>query len=550
MTDVAVLIVGAGPTGLMAAVELARRGVPVRLIEQAEEPTSMSRAIGVQARTLEIFEKLGIVDDLLAAGQRLVGACMYASGRLLARATFDELDTRYPFILSIPQAETERILTACAGRHGVSVEHGVVFEGFDTEGEHLVVSLRRRGAPEKMRARWLIGADGAHSAVRHAAGLSFPGESVAETFWLADVTMDGQLPRDSIHTFFAPDGVLACFPLPGDRWRMVANAPHAQEGPSLEECQALVAERSHISCRVAEAFWLGHFRIHTRQVETYRVGPVFLAGDAAHVHSPVGGQGLNTGIQDAHNLAWKLALVHENKGRSALLDSYHAERHAVGRSLLGATDFATRVGMMRHPIARAVRNRVAQFLANLEVVQERIVRKVAELDLDYARSPIVSEHASPAIQTAVGARASLGDWNRFRLAPRAGIRAPDGFAFDARGRAPARLYEVLDGRWSTLLVFAGLDLHAERLAELGTMARSFRDAYGEIMRIVFVLPHEEVDRLDWDGALLLDTDGDLEDRYGARAECMYLVRPDFYIGFRSQPVDVEAFRTHLATWIA
>lgn len=553
-----VLVVGAGPTGLTLACELARRNTSFRIVDQASEPTRLSKAIGVQARTLEIFEDLGIADETVAAGLKLVGVTMYSGGQAIVRASFDELDTHFPFLLSIPQSDTERILTDLLQRLGGSVERSLELVALQQDERGVITTLRHAdGREERLRVRWVVGCDGAHSATRKLAGLELEGSSYDDRFLLADVRIGWDFPRDRITTFFAESGLLACFPMPGERWRLIATAPpdgpaDAHEAPTLREFQRIVDERSGADGTLVDPAWLARFRIHCRQVEQYRRGRVFLAGDAAHIHSPVGGQGLNTGIQDAHNLAWKLALVAQGAGRPELLDSYHAERHAVGVALLRGTDAATRVATLKHPVVRAIRNRVSSFLSSLEVVQQRITRSVAELDLGYAGSPIVDEHRSSIFRSRIGSDESdesptVNAWWAFDSAPGAGHRAPDGVLARPGDEDAVRLAQIIDGRRHTLLLFDGRAPTKDGYARLSEVARAVESRYSDHVNVHVVVPGgDRPPELTWHGSVLMDIYGDLEDRYGARAECLYLIRPDLYVGYRSQPADRDALLEYLS----
>jgi 2-polyprenyl-6-methoxyphenol hydroxylase-like FAD-dependent oxidoreductase len=558
MTElVEVLIVGAGPTGLTLACELARRGAAFRIIDKAAEPSPFSRAIGIQARTLEIFDDMGIAERAVRAGLPLHGVAMYVGGRQLAKAAFAELDTPYPFLLSIPQSETERILTEQLQRLGGSIERGV--ELIDLVQHEARAELRLRasdGSEGALSARWVVGADGAHSSVRRLIGLELEG-ATEEHFLLADLRVAWDMPRDRITTYFSEAGLFACFPLPGERWRLMATAPEdgpaePAEQPTLAELQSLTDERSAIPGQLSDPSWLARFRVHRGRVKSYRVGCVFLAGDAAHVHSAAGGQGLNTGIQDAHNLGWKLALVSEGRGQPELLDSYHTERHAVGVALLRGTDFEDRAPRLEHPIVRAIRDRVSSFLSALEVVQHRITRSVAELDLSYRGSPIVGEHRSSVFRSRLGAdetdeRPTLNAWWAFDSAPSAGERAPDGFVVRAAREEPMRLASVIDGRRHSLLLFDGRAPTDRGYARLTEVARAVESRHPGLVDVHVVVPGaDRPTELEWRGSVLIDVFGDLEDRYGSRAECLYLLRPDLYIGYRSQPADQSALLAYLS----
>lgn len=554
MSDV--LVVGAGPTGLMLAGELARRGVSFRVIDKAAEPTKLSKAIGVHARTLEILSDLGIADELIGRGVKLLGTQVFADGKLLVRAGFEELDSHYPFVLSVPQSETEAVLADNLRRHGGAIERSTELCGLEQDADGVSCTLKKAdGTTERVRVAYVAGTDGASSFVRKSLGLEFGGSSYSEQFQLADVRADWDLPRDRVTVFFSGDGLIAIFPIPNDRARLIISTAVSASAevvpPTLEQVQARYDAASHIPAKLTDAAWLASFRLHCRQVERYQVGRVFLAGDAAHIHSPVGGQGMNTGMQDAHNLAWKLALVLSGKSAPTLLDSYQAERHAIAANVLRSTDVATRAATLRHPVARAVRNNVARVLASLEVVQQRIARTTAELDLAYRKSPIVSESRQSLLQARLGAGAAAEEpnllaWRSFELAPAAGDRMLDATITPRGAQAPRRLCELVDGRRHTLLLFDGRSPTPAGYERLAWIGRRVKEKYADLVDVHVVVPSSECPKdLDWDGSLLFDPEGELEERYGAFAECVYLIRPDLYVGYRSQPADEGSLFSHL-----
>jgi hypothetical protein len=291
--------------------------------------------------------------------------------------------------------------------------------------------------------------------------------------------------------------------------------------------------------------WLAPFHINCRQVASYRHDRAFLCGDAAHVHSPVGGQGMNTGIQDAHNLSWKLALVQQKRGRAALIDSYSIERHAVGKQVLRNTDIATRLGTL-HGIAASVRNHMARIATSVEPVRRRMIQETAELTVDYATSPIVGEHTSSAFGVRIG-RADAGEAptissrRSFERAPGPGARA-----LDARV-GKTRLSKLFDGRRFMLLLCDGRHASDGGYETLVTIAQRVEERYGDLVATFIVTPRaDRPTEIPEDIAVLNDTLGELEDRYGAETECLYLIRPDLYVGFRSQPADGPALEAHLA----
>jgi 2-polyprenyl-6-methoxyphenol hydroxylase-like FAD-dependent oxidoreductase len=542
-----VLVVGAGPSGLALAGELHRRGVATRIVDRNAAPTTQSRAIGVHARTLEIFDDLGIADDLVARGIRCTGATMMAAGKPIVEIDFAGLDTRFPFVLCVSQVETETVLRDLLERRGGRVERETELVSLVQHDDHVEAVLRGPRGEERAQPRWVVGCDGAHSAVRHALGASFGGHTYEDTFVLADAHLDWDVPATRITTFLAHDGVAAFFPLGGTRWRVVVSAAAALgDQPTLADVRALCEQRAGRPVPISDAGWIAPFRIHCRQVTAYRDRRVFLAGDAAHIHSPVGGQGMNTGIQDVHNLAWKLALVTRGAAGPALLDSYQAERHAIGQRVLARTDLATKLGTFTGALA-PLRDHFLHFVTSFEPVRRRIVRDASQITVAYENSPIVGEATRSLLVARIGSDAAaesptIAAHRAFASGPQPGARARD--AEVLRDGEPVRLARLISGDAFTLLLFDGRSHTAEGYATLAAIARRITARFGPLVQPYVVTP-----RADRPAELPPDLPvlhGDLDASWGARSECLYLVRPDLYVGFRSQPADGDALEAHLA----
>jgi 2-polyprenyl-6-methoxyphenol hydroxylase-like FAD-dependent oxidoreductase len=395
-----VLVVGAGPVGLTMAAELARYGVPVRIVDKAAERTDKSKALVVWSRTLELLDRASCADSLVAAGLRGTGAKFIAGGKVVGHVGLTEVASPYPFALMLPQSETERLLEAHLANFGLIVERRVEALRF-TPSEFGVATVLRHadGSEETVESEWLIGCDGAHSSVRHAFGFTFEGDTLQTDWILADIHVSGlPTPDTELSLFWHADGPLVFFPISPGRYRVIADTG-ASKGdrapdPTLDDVQTVVDRRGPGGLRLSDPIWLSGFRINERKVKDYRSGWVFLAGDAAHVHSPAGGQGMNTGMQDAINLAWKLAMVVGDRGSAALLASYSPERSAVGEQVLKQAGRLTAVAVMHNHTAQTVRNFVGGLLLGLAPVRRAMADRLTEITIGYPHSPLNGPHGA------------------------------------------------------------------------------------------------------------------------------------------------------------
>jgi 2-polyprenyl-6-methoxyphenol hydroxylase-like FAD-dependent oxidoreductase len=410
-----VLIIGAGPVGLTLAIELTRFGIPVRIVEQAAERTDKSKALVLWSRTLELLDRQpGGAGAFVTAGFRVHAVNLLSGDQLIGRLQMDSVDCAYPFALMIPQADSERILEQRLESLGVKVERQREVVGLDLRADGADAVLRTPdGREEKTSTEWLVGCDGAHSLVRHTMAVPFAGKTMDSDWILADLHMSGYPVPDSEATvYWHRDGAFVIFPIAPGRYRLLADQPPSGAAhpptPTLEQVQAVVSRRGPPGMTVSDPIWLAGFRINGRKVASYRSGRAFLCGDAAHVHSPAGGQGMNTGMQDAFNLAWKLALVLKGRGTDTLLESYSAERSAVGDLVLKNAERLTAVGTTRNPLLRTVRDVVGHLVLGLKPVAHTLADTMSEVSIGYPKSPLNARSASGLTGPAPGERCVAG----------------------------------------------------------------------------------------------------------------------------------------------
>ena len=393
MHKVDVLVVGAGPTGLLLASELARRGVGVRLIERRTSPAKHSRALAVLPRTMEMMDQLGLANAFINPSHQAKGICFYGRDRKEAfRSSMGDLPSEFPFFLLLPQTETENILVNHARKAGVEIERGVSFLSMVQQGQRVLATLERMdGATEEIIASYVVGCDGSHSSVRQATGLEFQGGGYDQSWLLADVVLDPGLDRNWLHGFTSIDGPIFFFPLPKNIWRIVLlrkRGASATTEVSMDEIVETL-EKNHLGhLRARDPSWLAGFGIQHRRAAHMRVGRVFLCGDAAHVHSPAGGQGMNTGLGDAFNLGWKLASVIKGKAKEELLDSFEAERMPVIDGVMRMTDQVTKLITATGGPRIWIREWILPIIAKMGFAAKMAMR-LSQLSMGYPHSSIV-----------------------------------------------------------------------------------------------------------------------------------------------------------------
>jgi len=515
-----VLIVGAGPTGLAAANVLARNGVGFRIVDSKSGPTEESRALWVQPRTVEYWDKLGLSEEALAEGQTMTDIHLLIGGKPSGKIAFGgqgEERTPYPFGLILEQSKSERLLLRGLERAGGRVEWNTELVALSHDEEAATAVLRRSdGTEEAVEAAWVIGADGARSAVRESLGLKLEGETYDNGFFLADVAMEWDKGHEDLYLNLTDDGFLAFFPMRGEgRFRVIGSltadlkAKHdAGEKVGLKDIRGIVEEESGVGVRLTGSRWVTTYRIHRRMVDRFREGRVFLAGDAAHIHSPAGGQGMNTGIGDAFNLAWKLAAVVRGAARPILLDSYEAERLPVAREVLSVTDRLFSLEVTDNPFLKRFRTVLMPGLLNLtersRAVGGLLFGIISQVRVNYRESPVVGGE-------------SRGGGGFGRRAPRPGDRAPFGTLEDGTS-----LYHLLRGTAHHLLFFEGL--RADHHRGSGVSRAEIEALLGRYK--VPVVVHRV-------GA----GNRKLHELYGAKGPKAFLIRSDGYIAYRGPAGD-------------
>jgi 2-polyprenyl-6-methoxyphenol hydroxylase-like FAD-dependent oxidoreductase len=512
--DIDVLIVGAGPTGLMLANQLGRRGIRVLIIDRHAGPSRETRALGVQARTLEIYSRLGIVERALELGKRGTGANIWAQGRKMARVPLGEagqFETPYPFILILGQDDNERIMGDRLRSWNVSVQWNAELVGLEQDSDKVSATLKLPDRTVNITAAWVAGCDGAHSSVRELSGITFPGAPYEHVFYVVDTEVTGSMVADEVNVYLWRQGFHLFFPMRGpDHWRIVGILPPDLRGKDNLNFEAVIPSlRSEAGTGLTfkSCTWFSTYRIHHRSALRFRDRRCFLLGDAAHIHSPVGAQGMNTGLQDAYNLGWKLALVVQGRAAVALLDSYEEERVPIARRLLHTTDRAFRLVVSHSRVAGLLRTqilaRIAAFAMGIPKIQAVAFRVVSQTGIHYRRSPL-----SKSLSRLPDAAPHAGDrfpWLRLRF-------RTDGPIED--------LFEKLDDTQLTLIVI-GQAPRPEGLRHLGELL------------CTYVVPTDVIN------------DAELA-RVHIPRPSFYLLRPDGHVGLCGVHVDAGAIKSYVS----
>jgi 2-polyprenyl-6-methoxyphenol hydroxylase-like FAD-dependent oxidoreductase len=536
--DIDVLIAGAGPVGLALALELQRFRVRFRIVEKKPERSTTSKALGLQPRLSEVFAILGIEKEFAARGFGNVRALNARSGAkklltITVRPPANQAgrDACQPRMLIIPQSVTEEILETALQERGHAVERRRELIGFEQDAGSVNAVVRSGdGSQESIRAQFLVGCEGAHSIVRKQAGFSFSGATMPLRFLLADVTIDWDLPENEVQVWFHRDGVFAAFPFGAQKWRLIAERAepsgigilpmghgleaHATPEVTLALVQQLAVERTHKKdIRVRDPLWLSDFRINARMVDRFRNRRLFVAGDAAHIHSPLGGQGIATGIQDATNLAWKLAACLREGAPDSLLDTFEEERKPIARAVLRGTSAASNLVFGMDPVVRFVRERLVFPVLRTAFVQRRLIGNVSQLEMNYRGRSLAANFDKAFSPVRV----------------RAGDRAPD--VLFKRGDEKVSLFRLI-GTFGLLALFGpGRNSHQMSAALATLHIRSFIVS----TQSAGTLPDQYLEDLYSDFARL----------YRAQGPFLFLIRPDGHVALFQRQAEASALAAYL-----
>jgi 2-polyprenyl-6-methoxyphenol hydroxylase-like FAD-dependent oxidoreductase len=523
-----VLVIGAGPVGLTLAGELRRHGIAVRLVEKRDRPQEHPNAAIVHVRTLEILSAMGAVDGFLREGFPFPGIHLHAFGRRVGFVNVAGVDSPFSLPRTIPQQITERLLREHLERLGGRIEWSTEAVGLEQDDREVRVKLRHAapspaGEIETAAVPWVVGCEGSASLVRQSCEIDFPGQRYpGREFLQIDAHVRWSRPHGFGYQFITADCLVLFFPY-DDRghYRIICGRrdenPDNHAPPTLEEIQKIVHEIADPCAEVYAPNWFNRFRSGHRLAARFREGRAFIAGDAAHVHVPIGGQGMNYGMHDAFNLAWKLAAVIKGEARPALLDTYAAERRAVDSSLVRGTDRAFHAIFGAPAAVGAILKTIGPFLLGLPPLQQRLRDTLAEVNVAYPTSPLSEDHGGSA-------------------GPVAGDRAPDAIVVRLPQRQTTTLFEVMRGpRW-TLLLLAGLDPTPGDIENLERIGAALTAPYGNRLAVHLVLcddPPVPVHE-SWAAQVLMDREQYLHTRYGVEsAPCLYFIRPDGHIAFRA-----------------
>ena len=532
-----VLIVGAGPVGMTAAHELTRYGIPCRIVDSSVGTKQISKALILHVRTQEVLDAMGISAALATEAVPLRQVEMYAYGNRLGRWRLDGIDSPHPYPVIHGQNRTEHLLERAINAQGVQVEWQTSITDLRQDAEGVTVQLQHGGGQiETVRARYVIGCDGTKSVVRQAVGIPFEGDHyTGEQFIQTDAKIRWTLPSGCSYLFLTKVGYMMVIEMPDDYVRVFISLPDTDPSnnsdPSLQDILASLHEMGTPEAQLTEPIWLSRYRTSHRTATHFREGRVFLAGDAGHTHVPIGGQGMNTGMQDAFNLAWKLAMVSAGRAQPALLETYNAERHPVAENLISGTDRAYRFVLAPDDRQQGLLQFIGPLALQADTIQKQFRETLEEITIGYYTSPLSEDYGG-----------SSG--------PIAGQRALDAMTVRQVDWQTIHLNDALRGiNWS-LLLFPGLRAPENAVQPLAQLGMAVQQRFGRLVTPHLILPTPQPQPGNWHGSVLLDREHFVHEAYGVMNPCLYLIRPDWYVGFRgplTSQASLIAYLTRIAS---
>lgn len=529
--NVSVLISGGGPTGLMVACQLVRQGISFRLIDKNPGATTQSRALVLHARSMEIFQQMGIVEKILAVGEVCHGMTWMFNGKEAAEWNLigDDL-TEFPYILCLEQSKTEELLIDYLAEAGHRVERSVELLDYSVDEQEKVTAKLKKadGTEEILQVDYLIGADGTHSIVREKMGLHMEGSTYLQTLFVIDCQVKADIEPHKIYIMFSKKGLTGFFPMVQfhdkadsgqHRYRVLGILPASEKDKviTFDEIQKDFSTRVGMPAEIHDPAWVSTYHAHHRHAKVFRVGPCFLAGDAAHIHSPVGGQGMNTGLQDAYNLVWKLSLVIKGKAQKKLLDTYNDERIVIADKLVHTTDKAFYIAAGESPFMKVLRLKIFPWLVGAigeifrhsKRASQAVFKVASQLGVNYRYSKL----------------AQGASWGNFlKNIPEPGDRMPCVFFQDNDQKK--NIQDYLQGIQFHLFVFSKTGCDENKLLSL------YIEKYQDLIVMHYIPYTTETD-------VLYKT-------FGITQEGYYLVRPDMYIAYRSSSLNIEPLTKYLA----
>lgn len=534
------MVVGAGPTGLLLAFELARRKIDVKVIEKHSSRQEISKALVLQARTLEVMDLCGLGEEFLARGYPAPGLNIGLHGSAGVAVDLRQLKTRYPFLLVLPQNDTEEILERRLADEGVTIIRGCELLSLN-QNENAIESVARSNGTEKITfsSAYVVGCDGAHSSVRTAAGIPFEGEDLDWTVFLADVKLDASFIRTRITNFTAHRGFVSVLPFLGEFSRIFAVDFEKQQIPVTEELrltdlQDTIDAILPSKVTLSEPRWITRFRSPSRQAPSMRSGRVLLAGDAAHAHTPAGGQGMNSGLQDAHDLSWRLAAVVQGRSSVSLLDEYSEERTTVNRKTQRNTDQMFRSFVLTNPVLKMGRDLLLRSSLPIPPIQRAVAEELSNIGVQYSftEESRRQDRRGESLKTAI----------------RPGQRIPDADLW-APGEPHLRLYELLRSPSFHLCIYVSVNrLHAEWNG-LRELLDNITETLGAECRSTVILDEGLPAEVNLGAKVVIDYKGQFAAITRASTGSVFLIRPDGYLAFRIDEWQLTDAMERITGWI-